>query len=55
MEDPREHPFWKDNNVYCDRCSRSIQYYCDCPGGPRGPKLHPGLNDEPHGDDFQDN
>ena len=55
MENPREHPFWKDNHIYCDKCGGSLDYCCRCPGGPRGPKLHPGLNDEPHGDDANNN
>ena len=51
----RNDPFWKDNHIYCDVCGGSKSYSCRCPGGSRGPKLHPGLNDEPHGNDANDN
>ena len=50
MENPREHPFWKDNNTYCNRCTRS-QHYCTCSGGPRGAKFYTGKYDQPHGND----
>ncbi len=49
---PREHPFWKDNNIYCDRCTRS-QFYCTCPRSPCGPEFHTRLDVEPHGNDFK--
>ena len=50
---PREHPFWKDNLIYCDICGGSLSYCCRCPGGPRGPEFHTRLDVEPHGNDFK--
>ena len=41
-------PFWKDLHIYCDKCGGNLDYCCRCPGGPRGPKLHTGFNDEAH-------
>ena len=49
---PREHPFWKDLNVYCDRCTRS-QFYCTCSRSARGPELPTGQHDKSHGNDEQ--
>ena len=37
----------------CTVCGGCICHTCKCAGGPRGPKLHTGLNDEPHGDNLQ--
>ena len=50
--DPREHPFWKDLNIYCDKCTRS-ERYCTCSRSARGAKFPTGLDDVPHGNDFK--
>ena len=56
MEDnPREHPFWKDNHIYCDKCGGSLKYCCRCVGGPCGPKFSAGKYDEPHRDELKGN
>ncbi len=41
----RDHEFWKDNNELCDVCGGCKCHTCDCPGGPRGPQLQPGIYD----------
>ena len=49
----QEESFWNDDLLVCKVCGGCICHTCSCPGGPRGPKLHPGLNDEPHGDNIK--
>ena len=49
----QEESFWDDDLLVCDVCGGCICNTCSCPGGPRGPELHPGLNDEPHGDNIK--
>ena len=34
--------------LVCPRCGGCKCHTCSCPGGPRGPKLHTGPNDEAH-------
>ena len=41
------------NNLVCDVCGGCKCHTCTCPGGPRGPKFHPGFHDLPHGDDIE--
>ena len=44
-----------EDNLICDVCGGCRIHTCTCPGGPRGPKLHTRLDDEPHRDDAKDN
>ena len=46
------HDFWADKIEVCDDCGGCKCHTCSCPGGPRGPELHPGVDDQPHGDDI---
>ena len=54
-EDNRHDEFWKDDTLVCSECGGCKCHTCSCPGGPRGPKFHTGLNDEPHRDNKYDN
>ncbi len=36
------------DSLVCPECGGCSLHTCSCPGGPRGPKLQPGLNDESH-------
>ena len=42
MREVKSHDFWKDKIIYCAVCGGCVCHTCSCPGGPRGPELHPG-------------
>ena len=44
MTDGGHDDFWKDNTLVCPVCGGCKCHTCSCPGGPRGPELHPGIN-----------